>query len=878
MAYEPFASRSRAVLIGVPEYEHAEDFCNLPSVRANVDRLYEVLTDRTLGRMIPAAVEVLREPRTHDNALRLVRAGVARAQDLLLVYFAGHGYLDLSGGEPELYLMTRESSKGGAQLNGIRYSALLEQLGRSRAERVVLVLDCCFSGSAARVPLPDRPFSLITSSRPLSLIHKGDGIAPTPFTAALVRALSEGTSPYDSVTVMSLGRRLTELAEADAAAMDPDVGYDAWWPREFSSGGGGDTVLSVARRSDGEPRRRRLAARAAQWPRRLAGYAGFAVTWSAGPGQPWWHRMCGALLGVALVAGGGVGYVAATRPAPLCPTPLELRVLTSPEAADAMTSVLDGFQDSPYATRSLGGRPAGCGQIHVTVELAPGDEAVEAFSRSASWAEPQLAPDCTASGAPSGASSIASSSAASSSASSSGASSGAAPGSSCFEPLRDVGAHPDVWLPASVTDYQRVVAATERPASAVTLGLPRTVARSPAVLAVPGTLGAGVPVTGSPIARLVAAARAQHLDVRHADPRSSAAALAEALGLTPAQDAEKGVPEPDDATLLCDERAARSTDPGSRQALMVSEQSVAALVDPTLDSRPPCLGQDSDAYVAYYPKDVPELDLSFVPVTWRDAHLDSAARAEAVRRLDAWLESPDGQRRLEDEGFRAVARGAAPPAGSPLDSIAFRRDPGPSAPQPTAGRVAQVLSAYGSGASGTGTGAGGRREVLFVVDVSTSAYTGGEVDAVDAVLRSAVGALGRGDTYGIAAVPGSLGPDAAPLTMGTHTAAQLSAAMGRLTAINANAPIDQAVSAWSARLARDHAGSPLLVLVTDDEDSRGSPPASDVPVMVVSTQDGGCRLAFNARLTSPYGACVDGSQDLAPKAAEALERLTGGGG
>nr|WP_272919824.1 substrate-binding domain-containing protein [Streptomyces sp. SID5468] len=537
-----------------------------------------------------------------------------------------------------------------------------------------------------------------------------------------------------------------------------------------------------------------------------------------------------------------MGVLTATRPEPLCPTPLELRALTSPETRDALAAVADAFRTSQEDLRPLGGRPAGCYQINVTVQAAPSDQTVAAFSDSAAWAEPQLAcpqPGSTA--------------------------------SPCPEPLRDVGPHPDVWLPASATEYQRVADAVRRPESAVSLGVPFTVARSPAVLAVSRRDGlTGRARAGETDADLVRAATAQGFTVRGAAPLSSDTALVHALHLPAGTGTDDPAPRGDDTAVICD--AATAT--GQRRALLITEAEAAALFDPTMPGRPSCLGQYADPYTAYYPRDVPGLDLTFVPVTWRDAHADTAQRTEAVRRFAQWLRSPDGLRELGREGFRG-ADPKARPTTAPLLRDVFVRDPGPPPPPPPAADVDALVRRYGQ--------PGGRRDVLFAVDVSTSSYSGSRAATIRSVLSAAVGGLAADDRYGIAAIPGSTGTDghpAAPLPLGTHPAADAHRAIGALTAVDDDAPIAAALTGWSDQLARDHAGLPLLVLITDDEDSRGisRPPRGDVPVVVVSTEEFGCKLDFNIELTRAKGACLDASQDLPGRIGRTIAQLTATGG
>ncbi|RKN39450.1 caspase family protein [Streptomyces hoynatensis] len=867
MAHEPRAKKTRVLLIGVADYDHYGD---IPSVRHNLTQLLsEVLTRDEAGRLTGGVAARTLESPTGAELRRAVRRAAGEARDLLLCYFSGHGYLHFdpghggAGPSTELYLLPREATTERPWEQGIRYGELRDQLcAGSPAERVVLILDCCYSGAAQREPLPTgRPFALITSAKPRGQQWKGDGLGPTPFTAALLAALRAGGG---SVTVGDLAAPLRERAARDAAEEAAKAaghgGYpDDWFPQVTALEGAGDTSLTRAAHGDEPPlvaawRLLREAARTTRVAVRDA------VTWAFGRGRPLWHRLAGALAALAF-AGGCLGVVRAadalSPPPESCPIPLQLRVLTTPEYEQAMSEVLAAFEGSQAAADPLGDRPEGCRQLNAYVYAAPGAQVSEAFRDSAAWAEPERA--CPE-------------------------------GEPCPRPLRDLGPRPDVWLPASAASYERVKDATALPESAVYLGEPVTLARTPAVLAVPGGLPGLAPEdgdlaaaqTGHGLAELVEAAEGAGLTVRRAVPASSDASLDAGLAVGPHRLPDTGPAALDDLALLC----GLADGPQARDAaLLIAERSLVSLLDE--ERGPGCLtGRDSEFdytppqdalpyYVAYYPSDVPVLDLEFVPVHWESATRDTTVREAAVERLRDWLGGSEGRAALTAQGFREARRGIGHErdGGDPLNRQEFATPPAlrEDSFAPAAGEVEEYLERDGTSRTG--------RDVVFVVDVSTSSYAGQRVDLIDEVLRRALGQLAPGDRYALLTAPADLGGGVrGPDELRDFDAEEALAEVDSLAAVNARAPVNEALDRGFRLLGDSGRRSPLLVLITDDLDSEGDPsrPDSSIPAAVVSFGRGGCALPFNQSLARPSNFCFDDPSAQATQLAAVLARLAAG--
>ncbi|WP_439945606.1 caspase, EACC1-associated type [Streptomyces sp. BBFR109] len=150
----PDPQRSRAVLLGVDTFADP-GLPDLPAVARNVDDLAEVLTSPR-GTALPDRHCVRRRERESsglaDSAsigARLVSAA-REAEDLLLVYYAGHG---LVGPDGELYLSLpgTRSEPDLVPWTAIPFGLVRRALANARADNRVLILDCCFSGRAIDV-------------------------------------------------------------------------------------------------------------------------------------------------------------------------------------------------------------------------------------------------------------------------------------------------------------------------------------------------------------------------------------------------------------------------------------------------------------------------------------------------------------------------------------------------------------------------------------------------------------------------------------------------------------------------------------------------------------------------------------------------------
>jgi uncharacterized caspase-like protein len=238
-------ARSQAVLVGVHEYS---DLDGLPAVARNLEGLRRALTDPAVWGLPGAACTVVAQPATAGQVLDAVRAAAHRAEDTLLVYYAGHGLTDPYN--DELYLALPDSARD-REYTSLRYEYLRRAVldAGARAKRTVVVLDCCYSGRAmlgkmsASTYLADRAVvegaagtCLLTASAETRPALSPPGERYTAFTGELITALTQGIEDRpDPLDMDTLFRHLDRTLEAKSRPR----------PQQRSRNGGGR--IAVAR-------------------------------------------------------------------------------------------------------------------------------------------------------------------------------------------------------------------------------------------------------------------------------------------------------------------------------------------------------------------------------------------------------------------------------------------------------------------------------------------------------------------------------------------------------------------------------------------------------------------------------------------------------
>jgi hypothetical protein len=140
------AGRYRALLIGNSTYPADEH--NLQTLKGPVKDiavLNRALSDRDTGLFADVDVTLLPEA-TSTRAVRALGTFFTTADrdDVLLVYFSGHGKLDQLG---RLHLCMNDTETTNLLSTAVSSVRINEFADASRARNVVIILDCCYAGA-----------------------------------------------------------------------------------------------------------------------------------------------------------------------------------------------------------------------------------------------------------------------------------------------------------------------------------------------------------------------------------------------------------------------------------------------------------------------------------------------------------------------------------------------------------------------------------------------------------------------------------------------------------------------------------------------------------------------------------------------------------
>ncbi len=229
--------RKIALLVGISDYE--EGLEALPSAVKDVAALQQVLVNPEMGGFADTDVTVLTNP-PRQNMTDAIYTLFANRQkdDLVLLYFSGHGILDEAN---EFYFSTRITRKIQGKLlptTAVPANDIRGWMEQSKSQRKVIILDSCFSGAFAKgVKAKDggsvnpeqflggQGTAILTAATSTQYALTQEGFDLSIYTHYLVEGIRTGGADRDNdgmISVEELHTYAKEKVQAAAPAMTPE--------------------------------------------------------------------------------------------------------------------------------------------------------------------------------------------------------------------------------------------------------------------------------------------------------------------------------------------------------------------------------------------------------------------------------------------------------------------------------------------------------------------------------------------------------------------------------------------------------------------------------------------------------------------------------
>ncbi|MGH9222690.1 MAG: caspase family protein [Acidimicrobiales bacterium] len=209
--------RYRALLIGNSTFPaDANNLQTLEGPVNDVALLRGALTDRVAGLFDADSVRMLPERTSGEILVELEQFfGAAKRDDVLLLYYSGHGVLNERG---QLFLCARDTRTDLLKSTSVSSMAVNMMFDESAARTTIIVLDCCHSGAFKGGSFPDALRGsgrfLLTSCRSGQLANDADRRNRTSlFTQHLVEGITGGASDGDADGYVEVGELFDYVSE-----------------------------------------------------------------------------------------------------------------------------------------------------------------------------------------------------------------------------------------------------------------------------------------------------------------------------------------------------------------------------------------------------------------------------------------------------------------------------------------------------------------------------------------------------------------------------------------------------------------------------------------------------------------------------------------
>ena len=234
----------RALLIACDEFQDSS-FENLTFPRTDAERLSAALSNEKLCFFDEA--QVLQNPSLQDVRRSVYRmATAAERDDLILLYYTGHGALDQDG-SLALILPNTEADLLGA--TSLVADDIKRAFNQSRAQQKVLIFDCCYAGAVGSAKMKGNAANclqslaqetsgtyILTASTRFQPAYEQTDLGGSVLTSCLLEGVVKGEAANDAdeITLSALASYVKTQAPR----------YGAQQPQYWAIASGGEVIFA----------------------------------------------------------------------------------------------------------------------------------------------------------------------------------------------------------------------------------------------------------------------------------------------------------------------------------------------------------------------------------------------------------------------------------------------------------------------------------------------------------------------------------------------------------------------------------------------------------------------------------------------------------
>jgi len=255
------SERRYAVLIANSKFPSEPKLRALRAPENDVDGLNEVFTSKELGGF--AEVRVLKNESSYDvqNKILAVLKHADRS-DFVVIYYSGHGKLDVEG---SLHLAMKDTAEDRLEATSIPITTIWNYVKKSPCNRVALILDCCYSGAAGkdfvargealegqmRTAPKERGIYVMTASTEIQIAQEKETDQYGLFTKHIVEGIRTGDADLDQDGEVSMNE-LSSYVERQMKA----EGFQT--PMYWELGVRGEAIIARTGKSPREDRNKAI--------------------------------------------------------------------------------------------------------------------------------------------------------------------------------------------------------------------------------------------------------------------------------------------------------------------------------------------------------------------------------------------------------------------------------------------------------------------------------------------------------------------------------------------------------------------------------------------------------------------------------------------